>query len=241
MTPTFTINTVIALYEEEESNLKKLISNSLEEEEFLIAKYHTTALHIIRQKLFKLNCLHDSGYQQKHHSKMRLSNMTKMLSSDKYADFKDSLINHIEEETLKLNQLNLIGSIKENLGDADLTKRYIIDLLKNHIQGLTIVIDQKNELKLKFFIKGKRLKITIPEIKKVLPEFLENNYYAVEFTKLGFQFSQNKLILSLNIDNDVDSFASTIMQTLSIICIDIFDVAINKFDSFLIIENMEDL
>ena len=236
MIPTFTIDDAIAFYEEEENSLKKMISDSLEEDDFLIAKYHTTALRMLQQKLFHLNCLKDSAYQEKHRSKMRLLNMEKMLSSDKFLEFRSSTLKHIEEEKIKLHELNLINTIKENKEGEDLIKLNLIDLFNNQIKGLTIVIDDNKGLKLKLKKEGGKLQMSIPEVKKVLPEFIQSDYYSAKFTKLGFEYSKNKLIFSSPIEENFDNYANTIMMLLSVLCIDIFDVAVKKLNSFLVVK-----
>ncbi len=236
MNPTSNINMVIALYEEEENNLKKLISDSIEEEEFLSAKYHTTALRIVRKKLFKLNCLNEAGYQEKYHSEMKLSNLYKMLASDKNQEYKDWLIKDIELAKEKLNQLNQNKVIKESSESSNLTRETIADLLSNKIRSFSLIVDNKTNLRFQFKKKGKVLKITIPGIKKIVPDYIEYDHYALQFTKHGFIYSMNRMILTLNIESNHQYFADSLMKILSQLCIEIFGVSVRRFESFLIID-----
>ena len=236
MTPILDINLVITLYEEEERNLLKLIADSIEEQEFLISEYHTKALHIIKQKLYQLNCLNDSNYKEKHRLQMYLANMSKMLSSNKYDVYKGSLIHDIESAKTKLYEISQTKSIKERTSDADLMQNYIRDLLKNKISKLSLLIDQKDNLRLDFKKKGRTVQILIPDIKKVLPDYLEDIDCAAQFRKLGFYYSKNKLVLTLHIVNKDEYIDISIMKIVSQVCIDIFGVTTKKHDSVLIVE-----
>lgn len=168
---------------------------------------------------------------------MHLSNMSKMLSSNKYALYKDTLVHEIEFAKVKLYELSQTKSIKESSIDADLTQNYIRDLLENKIKRLSLIINQKDNLRLEFKKKGKAFQILIPEIKKVFPDCLEDLDYASQFTRLGFRYSKNKLTLTLHIKNKAEFVDSTIMEIVSQICIDVFGAATVKYDSFLIVED----
>ena len=232
------MNLVIGFYEEEESNLLRLISESIEEEEFNSAKYHTRALNLVRTKLYELKCLYEENFREKYYLQMRLAGAQKALESEQRPEFKSLVLRRIELMTEKLQHFNRGRQFKDSNVSSSLLCETLLALLSNQIGSFSLVVDKKTNLKFQFKKKGKICKTIIPNVKSVLPDYLKDIDYASQFSKQDFLYSRNRIILTLTIGTNKEQFAHSLITTISQLCFEVFGAANNGLESFIVIDEL---
>ncbi len=213
---------LISLYEEEKISLQKLIDDCLLEAEYLMAHYHSEALHQLNAKLRTLNNIDDKLYDEKYFRFRKINGLEKLMetdSSDYMNEYYITELRQAREALAKLNQTPKQVTIPENLTLFDETLKKLVE---KKIKNLKLILKKVDNLFLGFSYSKKLLKVTLPYVKSHTKKWKLSDDNINAFKKLGFALTENETKLTLTLTGDTEEILKRLNIILSKIIFEVF-------------------
>lgn len=185
------LDILIDFYNEEKSNLERLIKECIEEKDYEFAYFHSNALFIVNQKLGVLNSFKDPFYHEKKLLEIQRKNYEKKISEvpdDIMREYNDKKINEIKSKEQEINKRVILPSIPgQEIDDA------IFDVVEGIIESFKIYINRDYNIYLKFqLVAPNKLRIALT------PEDLLYEYYNLDeddeksLRAIGFVYNEEE-------------------------------------------------
>ena len=212
-----------SLAEEERDRLKALIFNCLKESEYLIADHHQKALNRIESLLSKLNSFADPHYDEKAHRLNMIQYYKVMASEQEHPKIKEYYHNQIEQEKAILEELS---RKTEQLGKSEIVQVFepaLQRLLLGQIKNLQFIISKEKNLLLKFSYSKKVLKLSLPDISRLLKDRVVYDYQLVLLGNFGFEYTKGKHRMVLTVSGSKEIVAEKLRVVVARILFDVFN------------------
>jgi hypothetical protein len=218
------LSTLITYFEEEKIRLETLINECLTESEYLMAHYHSRALHRNDKMLYNLKNLNDKFYDEKSNKQNYINNLKKMMASESsefMPAFFSQQIEQLQEELFLLNQAS-----EQNRSDTNTVafKETLKQLVDRKIKSFKLILNKSDNLYLEFRYNNKRLIVTLPYLKRLIKESKLGPKEINSIKNLGFEFASNDTKLVLMLTGDKNLLIEKIMAILVKIIFDTFYV-----------------
>jgi len=220
---------LITLYEEERARLQKLIDECLVDTEYLMAHYHSEALHQLNRRLQTLNNIDDKLYDEKDFLRRRINGYEKRMgteSSEYMNEYFEKDLQRAREALEKLNQIPKQPALSDNV---TLLNETLKKLVERKVKSLKLFLKKTDNLFLRFSYTNKVLKVTIPYIKQHTKKRVLYDDNINSFEKLGFNLSENDTKLTLTLTGDKEDILNKLKIILSKIVFEIFNY--KEFDN----------
>ena len=212
---------LISVYEEEKIRLQKLIDACIAETEYLMAHYHSEALHQLNGRLQTLNNIEDKLYDEKESRQRWIDGLQKQIEVESLTNMKEYLEKRLQHEKEALERLNQTPKqatpSHETLLDETLKK-----LVDKKIKNLRLVLKKTDNLFLSFSYSKKVRKLTLPYGKQHTKKWILNEDHINAFKNMGFELAESETKLCLTLSGDKEDILNRVQLILSKIVFEIF-------------------
>jgi hypothetical protein len=129
------LQTLIQILEEEKSNLLKLIDDSVKDQEYLFAHFHSEALGQVNRQLQALKNIDDVLYDEKNNKLEAIERLKKLLVTEKSDRIIEFLNKQIEVNNEDLQRLNKISPSPRQESPQPILENYFNLLLEKKYES----------------------------------------------------------------------------------------------------------
>lgn len=206
--------------EKEQASLKRLIEDSVQNQEFLMAHFHAEALENINRQLQTLRNLEDKNFDNKRSIESSIRICERQLELDHSDTFKrhlQSQILRLKQELDQLNERSKVGAI-----DSDILTKYLESFVRNKLKGIKVILRRSSSFI--FLIKRHRsgVRIMIPNLKALRKNYIINDENIRHFYALGFVIDDRESRLTLILSRDKNDLLTALKKIMVKIVFEIF-------------------
>jgi hypothetical protein len=212
---------LISVYEEEKIRLQKLIDACIAETEYLMAHYHSEALHQLNGRLQTLNNIDDNLYDEKESRQRWINDLQKKIEAESLTNMKEYLEKRLQHEKEALERLNQTPK-QATPGHETLLDETLKKLVDKKIKNLRLVLKKTDNLYLRFSYSKKVLKLTLPYVKQHTKKWILNEDHINAFKNIGFELAESETKLCLTLTGDKEDILNRVQLILSKIVFEIF-------------------
>ena len=212
---------LISVYEEEKIRLQKLIDACIAETEYLMAHYHSEALHQLNGRLQTLNNIDDKLYDEKESRQRWINGLQKQIEVESLTNMKEYLEKRLQHEKEALERLNQTPK-QATPGHETLLDETLKKLVDKKIKNLRLVLKKTDNLYLSFSYSKKVLKLTLPYVKQHTKKWILNEDHINAFKNMGFELAESETKLCLTLTGDKEDILNRVQLILSKIVFEIF-------------------
>lgn len=193
------LQTIIALLEEEKNNLLQFIQSAIREEEYLSAHAHSMALAQLNRKLLIFKNLEDINHDEKKDLEREIIFREKDLNTEIPDPMRAYFLGELQKLKQQLAELNRISKEPSEVGTSTVFDEVLIKLIRGKIKKFTVILNSRAGLNLEFSTSKNNLKLAFPDIKRQLKNYLLYGSQIELLTRLGFSLTNHddKLVLQL--------------------------------------------
>ncbi len=211
----------LSFYEEEKINLQKMIDDCVDEQDFLIAHYHTIALNQLQNKIDALESIDDRLIDKKKSIQHRIENLERIVKSKGQLGVTTSQQEMLIEARQKLEILN--QEKNPILSNTDSSFKFtLIKLLTKRIKKFNLILIKSENLFLEFNFSKRTIKITMPFIKHHQKSYLFDKNSIKTLQRFGFNYTSNSSRLILKYSGNNEEIIEKVITIVSIIVFEIF-------------------
>lgn len=211
------LKTLIGLYRKEARALKKFISTSIKEWEYMMADCYAQRLRQVNRELQMLQTILDPNYGDKQILIRQIAHYKKNRSLPGQKDLRehyDRLIRGAEE---KLEGMNNLAVPKTPFSK---TLVEILDKLRRkEVRKVVLILNSEQDLGI-VITRGRKLMLRIPKIKTLRSKSAIWNYQIDLLQQMGFQWDSKETLLCLGLE--LSNSTKQVMECLSRIVFKIF-------------------
>jgi hypothetical protein len=216
------LQTLIQILEEEKSNLLKLIDESVKDQEYLFAHFHSEALRQVNSQLQTLKNLDDVLYDEKNSKLETIERLKKLLEtgkSDRIGEYLNEQIRVYYEDLQKLNE---ITPAPRQESTQHILNNYFNLLFEHKIRVFRLVLNKSENLALEIKrIKG-TIRVTLPYVNRLIKEYILFEERINKLMGLGFKLSGKRDKLILTLTGDKNELKEKLRTILLIIVFEVF-------------------
>jgi len=215
------LNILISYYRAEENNLVAKIQEALEEDEYLIAHYHSRALYKVKDVLRTLNSFIDKNYNSKEFLKNSIRGWEKKIDEETTPEFKQLYGRFLEKKREELEKLNeqIIPQYERTKGE--LIAQSLKDVVQRDIYGLRLIASRKSNIEFRITYERNCLTIRMPFLKKLRKNDIISDGQIRKFQGLGFKMNTSETVLILKLRGFKTDLVGLTITVLSRIFFDI--------------------
>jgi hypothetical protein len=212
--------TLLHELEKEQTNLKRLIDQSIRDGEYLMAHYHSEAIGLVNRKLQTLRNLDDKNYD----SKKMISQLIRQSELQLEQEYPDRMKDHFKKEIekLKLELEELEKREKVSVRKSVILSENLNLVLSRKQRGIRIVLKKSANFSLEVRRNRLGVKILIRNIKSLRKNYLITDENIQHFYALGFKLSKGENTLTLIRNRSKENLLAEIKTIISKIVFEIF-------------------
>jgi len=222
------LKTLIGLYRKEARDLKKFISTSIKEWEYMIADHYAQRLRQVNRELQILQTILDPDYGDKQILTRQIAHYKKNRSLPDQKDLRELYGRWIRDAEEKLEGMNNL-TVPEPLF-SDTLVRILDKLTRKEIREVILILNSEQDLGI-VITRGRKLMLRIPKIKTLRSKSAIGNYQIDLLQQMGFQWDSKETSLCLGLERS--NSTKRVMEYLSRIVFKIFTFEEMKGKSYI--------
>ncbi|OOG19764.1 hypothetical protein BWD42_07645 [Sphingobacterium sp. CZ-UAM] len=218
---------LIKQHRKEARVLRKFISESINEWDYLIAHHHAQRLGQINRELQILETVLDPRYVEKQMLSRQVSYYKKLLALRGPEKLKQLYLRWINEGKNKLEELNTTPPAEQPFSAilSDLLEK----LIRGEVRQVTLILNKKQELGIVMTCR-RRLILRIHKIKTLQKKHVIWDHQLYQLQQMGFQWDSRFTSLSLSMKTEP---ANRVMELISRLVFKVFHFEEMKGQSYI--------
>lgn len=222
------LKTLIGLYQKEARDLKKFISTSIKEWNYLIAHHYSQRLRQVNRELQILRTILDPNYGDKQILIRQINHYKKNRSLPGQKDLRELYGRWIRDAEEKLEGLNNLA-IPESPFSKTLVEM-LEKLMRKEVRKVVLILNREQDIGI-IITSGRKLMLRIPKIKTLKSKYAIRDYQIDLLQRMGFQWDTKETMLYLGVEPSKST--KPVMEYLSRIVFKVFTFEEMKGKSYI--------